>query len=127
MLLMNKLTTQDDSQNKQFKPKIYQSKRRGQTRNFYSRHNYNQRIFKIGIDQILEIEYHAVVEYNMDRIIDSPSCNQNYRNAFRRGNFIENLRSNQNYRAQNYRGRYRRNYRNGNYEKCRIRSREREF
>ena len=28
--MMSKLATQDDSQNKQFKPKIYQGKRRGQ-------------------------------------------------------------------------------------------------
>ena len=35
--MMSKLIAQDDEQNKQFKPKIYQSKRRGQTRNFYDR------------------------------------------------------------------------------------------
>ena len=40
--VMSKLTTQDDSDNKQFKPKIYQRKRRGETRNFYDRHNYDQ-------------------------------------------------------------------------------------
>ena len=34
MSMMSKLTTQDDDQNKQIKPKIYQSKRR-QMRNFY--------------------------------------------------------------------------------------------
>ena len=33
MTMMNKLTTQD-GQNKQFKPMIFQGKRRGQTRNF---------------------------------------------------------------------------------------------
>ena len=35
MTMMNKLTAQDNEQNKQFKPKIFQSKRRGQTRDFY--------------------------------------------------------------------------------------------
>ena len=40
-MMMSKLTAQDDSQNKQFKPKIYQSRRRGQTRNFCDRHNRN--------------------------------------------------------------------------------------
>ena len=35
MIMMSKLTAQDDNQVKQFKPKIYHSKRRGQTRNFY--------------------------------------------------------------------------------------------
>ena len=33
--MMSKLTAQDNDQGKQFKPKIYQSKRTGQTRNFY--------------------------------------------------------------------------------------------
>ena len=37
MTMMSKLTAQDDHQNKQFKPKIYQSKRRGQMRNFYDK------------------------------------------------------------------------------------------
>ena len=34
MSMLSKLTTQDHRQNKQFEPKIYQGKRRGQTRNF---------------------------------------------------------------------------------------------
>ena len=34
--MMSKLTAQGDNQNKQFKPKIYQSKQRGQMRNFYN-------------------------------------------------------------------------------------------
>ena len=46
--MMSKLTAQDDNQSKQFKLKIYQSKRRGQTRNFYD-HNYGQKIIKIDI------------------------------------------------------------------------------
>ena len=33
--MMSKLTSQDDNLNKQFKPKIYQGKWRGQSRNFY--------------------------------------------------------------------------------------------
>ena len=33
--MMSKLKTQEDNQNKQSKPKIYESKQRGQTRNFY--------------------------------------------------------------------------------------------
>ena len=42
-LMMSKLTAKDDGTNKQFKPKIFQSKGRGQTRNFHDKHNYNQR------------------------------------------------------------------------------------
>ena len=33
--MMSKLAANDEGTNKQFKPKIYQSKRRGQTGNFY--------------------------------------------------------------------------------------------
>ena len=43
MSMVSKLTAQDDDQTKQFKPKICQGKRRGETRNFYDRCNYNQR------------------------------------------------------------------------------------
>ena len=35
--MMSKLTTQDNGQNEQFKPKVFQSKRRGQMRNFYGK------------------------------------------------------------------------------------------
>ena len=44
--IMSKLTAQDDNQNKQFKPKIYQSKRRGQSRNIYDQNNYDQRNYQ---------------------------------------------------------------------------------
>ena len=40
--MMSKLTAQDDGQKKQFKPKTCHSQRRGQMRNFYDKHNYNQ-------------------------------------------------------------------------------------
>ena len=43
--MMSKLTAQDDGQNIQFKPKIYQSKRKGQTRDFYDQ-NYDQRSYQ---------------------------------------------------------------------------------
>ena len=85
-------------------------------------------IIKIDIDQIVEIgEYRSMVEYNMNRIRDSPRYNQNYRNDFRRANFRGNLRINQNYRGQKYRGGYQRNCRNDNYGRGRSRSRENSF
>ena len=40
---MRKLTAQGSNQNKQFKPKIYQGKRRGQTRNYYDQGKYKNR------------------------------------------------------------------------------------
>ena len=46
MTMMSKLTAQDDEQNKQFKPKIYQGRRRGQVRNIYGKYNYDQRNYQ---------------------------------------------------------------------------------
>ena len=43
MSMMSKLTAQGNNQNKQFKAKIYQGKRRGQTRSYYSQGNYYNR------------------------------------------------------------------------------------
>ena len=40
-VMMSKLATKEEGTNKQCKPKIYQSKRRDQMRNFYDRHNYH--------------------------------------------------------------------------------------
>ena len=70
MSMMSKLTALNDGHNTHFKPKIYQSRRRGQTRNFYDQ-NLIREVIKIEIDQIVEIgKYHSVVEYSMDRIIE---------------------------------------------------------
>ena len=41
--IMSKLTVRGNNQNKQFKPKIYQGKRREQTRNYYDQGNYQNR------------------------------------------------------------------------------------
>ena len=70
-LMMSKLTTWDDNQNKQLKPKIYKSKQRGQTRNFYDKNNYYPEITKIDICQIVGIgEHHIEVEVVMDKITE---------------------------------------------------------
>ena len=45
-VMMSQLVTKDDGTNKQFKPQIYQSKRRGQSRNFYDKCNYDQRNYQ---------------------------------------------------------------------------------
>ena len=66
--MMSNLTAQDDVQTKQFKPKIYQTKRRGQTRKLEIM---VKEIIKIDIGQVVETwEYCLVVEYSMDRIIE---------------------------------------------------------
>ena len=62
-VMMSKLTARENGTNKQFKPKIFQSKRRGQTRNFHDKCNYDQRNYQKGIDQVMEIEFHLAVEF----------------------------------------------------------------
>ena len=44
--MMSKLTAQDDDPGKQFKPMLYQSERRGETRKNYDRCNYSQRYYQ---------------------------------------------------------------------------------
>ena len=41
-VMMGKLTTRDNGTKRQFKPQIYQSKRREQSRNVYDTHNYDR-------------------------------------------------------------------------------------
>ena len=72
--MMGKLTTRDNGTNSQFKAQIYQSKRRGQSRNFMIHIIMTEEIIKIGMDQIVEIgEFNLVdkveVGQGMNRII----------------------------------------------------------
>ena len=70
--MMSKLTAQDDDQNKLFKPKIYQSKRREDRHITFTIKTMVREIIKIDKGQIVEIgEYCPVVEYNMDRMTET--------------------------------------------------------
>ena len=87
--MMSKLTAEDDGLNKQFKSKIFQGKRRGQTRNFYDRCNYDQRNYwnryrSDSIDRTISFSCRIQCEQNYR---NRPRYEQNYRNDFRRGNF----------------------------------------
>ena len=53
-VMMNKLATRDNGMNRQFKPQIYQSKRRGESRNFLIHVIMIEEMIKIGTDQIAE-------------------------------------------------------------------------
>ena len=44
--MMGKLAARDNRNNRQFKPQIYQSRRRGQSRNVYDSHNYDRGNFQ---------------------------------------------------------------------------------
>ena len=104
--MMSKLTAQDDDPVKQFKPKIYQSKRTGQTTNIYDRHNYCQRNYqnryrKNSGDR--RIEFSGRIQYGK-YYRGRPRYDQIYRREFVRGNSRGNIKMNQNYRGKNIRG-----------------------
>ena len=124
-IMMSKLTAKDDGLNKQLKPKIFPD--RGQTRNFYERHNYNHRNYQNryrsdSADRKIPFSGRIQCGQNYN---DNPRYEQSYRNDFRIGNFRGNvgMYQNQNIRRQNYRGGYRGNYRN---DRVKSKSRERQ-
>ena len=80
--MMNKLATRDNGINRQFKPQIYQSKRRGQSRNIYDAHNndrgnYQKRYKSNSGDRRIQFS---------EQIRGRPRYEQNYRNDYRRRN-----------------------------------------
>ena len=91
MSMMSKLTVQDYDQTKQFKPRIYQSKRRGQKRNFYHQ-SYDQSNYQIRYRSNIgdrRILFSGRIQYGQDTR-DRPRYNQNYRSDFSRGNLQSN-------------------------------------
>ena len=62
--MMTKLTANEEGVNKQFKPKIYQNKRGGQTRNFYDRHNYQNRYRSDSRNKI--IQFSGRIQYGQN-------------------------------------------------------------
>ena len=103
-VMMGKLATNDNGINKQFKPQIYQSKRRGQGRNFYNKHNYDRWNHQ---NRYRSNSGERRIQYGWNR--GRPRYKQNYRNNFRRGNSRGNVRMYQNFGRQNNRVGYRGN------------------
>ena len=60
--MMGKLATRDNGINKQFKPQIYQSKRRGQSRNFYDKSDYDRRNYQNRYRSNSKIEGFSLVD-----------------------------------------------------------------
>ena len=118
--MMSKLTAQDYSQNKQFKPKMYQGKQRGQMRNYYDQGNYQNKYRSNSGDKITLFRGRGQYGQNY---IGRPQYVNAFRNDFRR----ENFRGTQNYRSKYFGGGYRGNYRNDNFGRGRSRSRERQY
>ena len=117
---MSKLTALGNNQNKQFKPKIYQGKRRGQTRNYYDQGNYQNRYRSNSGDR--RTSFRGRAQYGQDYRGRSQYVH-NYINDFRRGNF----RGMQNYRGQNLIGGYEGNYCNDKFGRGISRSRGRQY
>ena len=86
MSMISKVTAQGNNQNKQFKPKIYQGKRRGQTRNYYDQGNYQNRYRSNSGDRRTSFTSRAQYGQNYRGRLQYVD---NYRNDFRRGNFRE--------------------------------------
>ena len=110
---MGKLAARDNETNRPFKPQIYQSKRRGQSRNFYDSHDYDRG------------NYQNKYRLNSgDRRIQfgrQNRCRPRYEQNYGRGSYRGNMRSYQDFRRQNNKGEYRDNYRNENYSRERER------
>ena len=116
--MMNKLTAHDNNQNKQFKPKIYQSRQTGESRNHYDQSNSDQRNYQNRYRSNSgdrRTSFRGRVQYGQN-YREIPCYVNNYRNDFRR----DNLRELQNYRGQKLRGGYIRNYRNDNFGRVEV-------
>ena len=116
-VMIGRLTAKDRESGRQFKPQIYQSRRRGQNRESDDRCNYDQRDYQSG--------YRS----------DSGDRRNQYRQNFRgrssmnktRGGYVRgNARVYQNFERQNGRRECRNNYRDEGYSRSRDRSRSRE-
>ena len=79
---MSKLTAKDDGLNKQFKPKMFQGKRRGQTRKFYDRCNYDQRNYQNRYrsdSRDRKVSFSGRIKYKPN-VSNRPRYEQNYSN-----------------------------------------------
>ena len=117
--VMSQLTTEGKSVTRQFKPKIHQGRGRGQSRNFYNNHNYDQWNYQ---NMYRSNSRDKRNQYRQNR--GRPRYEENNRNDYRRETFRGNRRTYQNYGWQSSGNR--KNYRNENYDRERGRSRSRE-
>ena len=82
--MMSKLTVQGSSQIKPFKPKIYQGKRKGQTRNYYDQDDYQNMYISNSGDRRMSFRGRAQYGQNYrGRLLYV----NNYIHDFRTGNF----------------------------------------
>ena len=81
-LMMGKLATRDSRTNIQFKPQIYQGKRRGQSRSFYDRCNFDQWDYQ---NRNRSNSGDRKIQFS-GQSRGRPRYGQDYRNDYRRGN-----------------------------------------
>ena len=110
---MSKLTAQASSQNRPFKPKIYQGKRRGQARNYYHQDRYQTGYRSNSRDR--GMSYRGRAQYGQNYGGRS-QYDQNNRSDFRRGN----CNGTQNYRGQNFRSQCRGNFKKKSLEEVEV-------
>ena len=116
IVIIGKLVARDRGSGRQFKPHIYQGKRRGQNRGSYDRCGYDQ----WGYQNRYRSDSGDRRQYRQDR--GKPRYEQNYGG----GNFRGNARMYKNLETQNSRGEYGNNYRDEGYGRSRDRNRSRE-
>ena len=90
--MISKLTAQGSSQKRQFEPKIYQGKRRGQTGNYYNQDRYQGRYRSNSGNRGMSYRGRAQYGHNYR---ERSQYDQDYRCNLRR----ENFRGTQNYRG----------------------------
>ena len=117
-VMMGKLAAGDNGINKQFKPQIYQSKRRGQGSNFYDKCHYDRGNYQ---NRYRSNSWDRRIQYRQNT--GRPRYEQICRNVYRRGHFRGNMKMYQNFGRQNSIIGYKGNYRNENYKRERGRSR----
>ena len=99
--MMNQLTPHSNNQNKQFKPNIYQGKRRGQLGNYYDQGIYENR-YRLNSGN--RRSFRGKGQYRQS-YRERPRYFNTYGNDHRRDNYREM----QNYGCQNFKGGYRNN------------------
>ena len=129
-VIISQLTMKDGGLKRQFKPKIYEGRGRGQSRNFYNRHNYDQWGYQNrqrSNNGVRRISFSGRNLYGQNR--GRSRYEQNYRNDYMRQYFRGNMRMYQDFGRQNSRGRYRgqsRNFYNRhNYDQWGYQNRQR--
>ena len=107
--VMSKLAARDREVNRPFKPQIYQSKRRGQSRNLYDSHNCDRGNY--------QKRYRSNSGGRKIQFSRQSKGRLKFEQNYSRENFRGNTRSYQDSGRQNNRGEYRGNYRNEDYRR----------